>query len=157
MTKQVGDRDPHYKYQQVKPCRDPEKPGYIIKLTGWSALWDTVSRQEIRVGKMSKVVKVASLEAKRKKTEIEKRIFVRKYFGNIETPIFSSSPDVTMCGGSEINTRSTSSILKGGSKRKQSFDNIFECGENQSSGKIRKKQNQELLGDTRQRLCSDRN
>ena len=77
VAKQVGDRDPHYKYPQVKPCRDPEKPGYIIKLTGWSAWWDRVSRQESRVGKMSKVV---SLEAKRKKTEIEKRIFVEKYF-----------------------------------------------------------------------------
>ena len=149
MAKQVGDRDPHYKYQ-VKPCRDPEKPGYIIKLTGWSAWWDRVSRQESRVGKMSKVV---SLEDNRKKTEIEKRIFVKKYF--------SSSPDVTMCGGSE---RNTSSIFKSGNKRKQSFNNLFECGENQSPGKIRKHedsrkmQNQELLcSDTRPRLCSDRN
>ena len=142
VTKQVGDRDPHYKYQQVKPCRDPEKPGYIIKLTGWSAWWDRVSRQEIRVGKMSKVVKVASLEAKRKKTEIKKRIFVRKYFGKIETPIFSSSPDVTMCGGSE---RNTSSTLKGGSKRKQSFNNLFECGENQSPGKIRKHEDSRIM------------
>ena len=117
-----------------------------------------MSRQESRVGKMSKVV---SLEDNRKKTEIEKRIFVKKYFGNIEPPIFSSSPDVTMCGGSE---RNTSSIFKSGNKRKQSFNNLFECGENQSPGKIRKHedsrkmQNQELLcSDTRPRLCSDRN
>ena len=85
---------------------------------------------------------------------------MKKYFGNIETPIASSSPDVTMCGGSE---RNTSSILLGGSKRKQSFDNILECGETQSPGKIRKHnsrniKNQEIVGsDTRHRLCSKGN
>ena len=130
-----GCRVPHSKHPQVKPCRSAPKTGYNIKLAGWSAWWARVSREESRVGKVSKVDK---LDASRQKNEIEKKMFVKKYFGNIKTPILTPRPDVTISSESE---RKTSSNVGSYPKRKQNFDNIFECGEQQSTGKIRKLDN----------------
>ena len=48
MDKQVGDKDPHYKYPQVKPCRDPEKPGYIMN----SSKVETVAEEVIKVNRV---------------------------------------------------------------------------------------------------------
>ena len=106
-----------------------------MKLAGWSAWWARVLRQEIRVGKTAE--EVNKLGAIRKKNEIEKKIFVKKYFGDNKTPILTPRPDVTKCSESERNSSSNS---RGGSypKRKQNFDNIFECGEQQNTEKIRK-------------------
>ena len=139
VVRQEGDRDPHAKYPRVKTCREAQKPGYIMKLAGWSAWWARVLRQESRVGKTTEEVnKVDKLEAIRKKNKIEKKIFVNKYFGDIKTPILTPRPDVTKCSESKRNSSSNS---RGGSypKRKQNFDNIFECGEQQNTEKIRRK------------------
>ena len=106
-----------------------------MKLAGWSAWWARVLRQEIRVGKTAE--EVNKLGAIRKKNEIEKKIFVKKYFGDIKTPILTPRPDVTKCSESKRNS-SSNSTSGSYQKRKQNFDNIFECGEQQNTEKIRK-------------------
>ena len=141
VVRQEGDRDPPAKYPQVKTCREAQKaqnPGYIMKLAGWSAWWARVLRKESRVGKTAEEVnKVDKLVAIRQRNEIEKKIFVTKYFGDMKTPILTPRPDVTKCSESKRNS-SSNSTSGSYQKRKQNFDNIFECGEQQLTGKIRK-------------------